>query len=97
MTIKMIGENIVKYHLMLCCNYSCLRETMVNFKRHHRNAAEVNYTDRKIAIGNDQFFFIADINNHLEKIRGIRCVDYRVCDGYDLSSEAKEQLKALVR
>jgi hypothetical protein len=70
---------------------------MVNFKRHHGNAAEVNYTDRKIAIGNDQFFFFADINDSLEKIRGIRCVDYKVCDGYDLSRDAEEQLKACLR
>ena len=82
---------------MLCCNLSCLRETMRNMARYHGSAATVNRTERKIVIDNDHYFFFADINRSLEKILGMECVDYRVCDGYDLSLEAEEQLKVCVR
>lgn len=48
-----------------------------------------------IIFADDRYLFFTNINDHLERLRGITARDYRVCDHYALSSKARDMLAAM--
>lgn len=87
----------VKNHFIFCCNNYCLSHKMARLAGYCGRAAKVNQTERKIVVGSNHYFYFTDINHSLDRLHGMRCADYSVCDDYVLSPEARKVLKVIAR
>ena len=81
-------------HLVLCCCPKCKDYEITELLKPWGEKALL--TSNGIVVENSRrYVFIVDINNNLERLRGLHINSYRVCDDYYLEDKTRDYLKQI--
>lgn len=77
-TEQLLKPKIVR-HLILCCNYECLKYEMGVLINILPKSVVVSKVKSRISVENEEWIFLSNINKDPYRIYGLEFTDYKTC------------------